>query len=194
MPEPRFFALSPERQQNIVTAAQQEFGQKGYQAGSTNHIVKACGISKGSLFNYFRDKDDVYMYSLRKAHEEIIARIEAEACPHQELMERFAYWARRVFLMLKARPDVYLLFQGLAQAPPAIQTRYAQENAAFFERTRRFWLLPEGSSEKLQVLLWCHTGLSQDIQLRAREGVALDELERYFEERLQLLLRVFKSL
>src|SRR5699024_12709090 len=39
-----------------------EFTQSGFEKASTNEIVKRANISKGSLFNYFNSKKDLYVY------------------------------------------------------------------------------------------------------------------------------------
>lgn len=39
-----------------------EFAQSGFEKASTNEIVKRSNISKGSLFNYFNSKKDLYVY------------------------------------------------------------------------------------------------------------------------------------
>lgn len=57
-----FSELDSEKQQRIIEAALTEFAEYGYENGSTNRIVKNCGISKGSLFKYFENKEELYFY------------------------------------------------------------------------------------------------------------------------------------
>ena len=57
-----FSELDSEKQQRIIDAALTEFAEYGYENGSTNRIVKNCGISKGSLFKYFENKEELYFY------------------------------------------------------------------------------------------------------------------------------------
>lgn len=40
----------------------QEFIRNGFEKASTNEIVKVAEISKGSLFNYFNNKKDLYLF------------------------------------------------------------------------------------------------------------------------------------
>lgn len=64
----QFHKLNIEKQQRIINAALNEFVQSGYEKASTNKIVKNAGISKGSLFNYFRNPESVtkHLYNGRK--------------------------------------------------------------------------------------------------------------------------------
>lgn len=57
-----FNNLDTEKQQIIINAAIGEFVQSGFDKASTNMIVKKAYISKGSLFNYFTSKKDLYIY------------------------------------------------------------------------------------------------------------------------------------
>src|SRR5690625_1428079 len=51
-----------------------EFVQSGFEKASTNEIVKRSNISKGSLFNYFNSKKDLYVYLIEYSVQ-IIERI-----------------------------------------------------------------------------------------------------------------------
>lgn len=62
MPEEVFFNLNEEKKERIINAAMIEFATYGYENSSTNRIIKECGISKGSLFKYFKSKEELYFY------------------------------------------------------------------------------------------------------------------------------------
>ena len=46
--------------EDILHAAIIEFGKAGYKAASTNEIIKNAKVSKGLLFHYFTDKENLY--------------------------------------------------------------------------------------------------------------------------------------
>jgi AcrR family transcriptional regulator len=58
----KFYSLEPEKQERIINAATREFARNGYEKASTNEIIKEANISKGSLFNYFKSKKELYLY------------------------------------------------------------------------------------------------------------------------------------
>jgi AcrR family transcriptional regulator len=64
MPKPTFFNLPPEKRETIMNAAIEEFAEYGLENASTNRIVKNSGIAKGSFYQYFEDKQDVFMHML----------------------------------------------------------------------------------------------------------------------------------
>lgn len=48
----------------IIAAAVCEFGEKGYEKGSTNSVARAAHVSKGLIFKYFKDKLTLYLTAL----------------------------------------------------------------------------------------------------------------------------------
>lgn len=64
MPRDLFFSLSHEKQSRIIEASVGEFSKALYQDTSINQIIKNAGISRGSFYQYFDDKDDLYFYVL----------------------------------------------------------------------------------------------------------------------------------
>lgn len=65
MVRPRFAKLSPQQQQAILGVALDEFAAHGFHGASLNRVIQAAGISKGSMYYYFDDKDDLYAYVAR---------------------------------------------------------------------------------------------------------------------------------
>jgi len=57
-----FLNLPQEKQERVVTAALEEFADKGYQQASLNTMVAASGIAKGSIYQYFKDKQSLFLY------------------------------------------------------------------------------------------------------------------------------------
>jgi AcrR family transcriptional regulator len=55
-----FRSLRPEKQEKVFQAAVHEFALNGYRNASMNSVVRSAGISKGSLFQYFRTKQALF--------------------------------------------------------------------------------------------------------------------------------------
>ena len=53
-------ALRDERRAQLVTAARDVFGQKGYHAATVDDITRAAGVAKGTFYLYFDEKREVY--------------------------------------------------------------------------------------------------------------------------------------
>lgn len=62
MPTVTWARVDPGRRAAVIEAAEAEFGAHGYSQGSLNVIARRAGVAKGSLFQYFADKRDLYAY------------------------------------------------------------------------------------------------------------------------------------
>ncbi len=60
MPTETWRNLPADKRDRITAAAMAEFGAKGFSAGSLNVVAREAGIAKGSLFQYFDDKLDLF--------------------------------------------------------------------------------------------------------------------------------------
>lgn len=62
MPKETFFNLAPEKRTKIEEAAVREFADYSFDKSSVNRIVQKSGIPKGSFYQYFEDKKDLYKH------------------------------------------------------------------------------------------------------------------------------------
>lgn len=70
MPKKIFFNLPNEKRERILDIAVTEFSENPYDTASISKIVRESGISKGSFYNYFEDKKDLYQYLVELGTEE----------------------------------------------------------------------------------------------------------------------------
>ena len=62
MPKPTFFALPAERRDRLVREAIAEFSERSYADASLSQIAQRSQIPKGSFYQYFEDKVDLYRW------------------------------------------------------------------------------------------------------------------------------------
>jgi AcrR family transcriptional regulator len=64
MPKQTFFNLPDEKRMAILDVAIVEFAENDYQSASISRMVARLGIAKGSFYQYFEDKNDLYAFVL----------------------------------------------------------------------------------------------------------------------------------
>jgi AcrR family transcriptional regulator len=69
MPKQTFFHLSKDKQDTLIQAAKQEFSRAPLHEASIANIIKSAGIPRGSFYQYFEDKDDLFYYLLTQLAE-----------------------------------------------------------------------------------------------------------------------------
>lgn len=126
MVRPRFAKLRPEQQQAILRAARDEFAGRGFHDASLNRIIEAAGISKGSMYYYFDDKEDLYTCVVRTDLERLFDRLGPFLLPDggspDEFWSTLAGHYLRLMTALTTAPDLAALIRGLLAAgtPPAL--------------------------------------------------------------------------
>jgi AcrR family transcriptional regulator len=60
-----------------MSAAEAEFAAHGFSGGSLNVIARRAGVAKGSLFQYFADKRDLYAHITDQASQRVRSYMEA---------------------------------------------------------------------------------------------------------------------
>lgn len=64
MPKQTFYHLPNEKREALINAAMKEFSRVPLFEASISNIIKDAGIPRGSFYQYFEDKDDVFFYLL----------------------------------------------------------------------------------------------------------------------------------
>jgi AcrR family transcriptional regulator len=66
MPSQTFYNLPEPKKKRIIAGAMKEFSQKSLNEASISNIVKNAEISRGSFYQYFEDKKDLYFFLIGK--------------------------------------------------------------------------------------------------------------------------------
>lgn len=118
MPRPRFQKLEPEERRRILAVAAEEFGEHGYEAASYNRIIERSGLSKGAMYYYFDDKEDLYATALRDAMERLVldASEMASATDAASFWREYEAWYVRSLRLFQAEPSAVGLARSLLKA------------------------------------------------------------------------------
>jgi len=69
VPKSTFFNLTKDKTDKIIKVSIDEFMEYTYENASINRIVENAEIAKGSFYQYFEDKKDLYEYIIEEAQE-----------------------------------------------------------------------------------------------------------------------------
>ena len=75
MAKATWWNLPEDKRARVTEVAMQEFGAHGFTAASLNVIAQSAGIAKGSLFQYFDDKLDLYVTMCERAASDIASHV-----------------------------------------------------------------------------------------------------------------------
>lgn len=106
-----FENLNGEKKSRIVKAAVEEFAIRGYEKASIDSIVAKAGISKGSIFQYFGSKQNLYMYLCDHQYNMIVKSVEDGRNPtEKDFFEIYRNAIRVRVRILKESPYINSFF------------------------------------------------------------------------------------
>jgi TetR/AcrR family fatty acid metabolism transcriptional regulator len=74
---PKVLKRKQARRRKLLDVAIRLFGRKGYHAATVPMIVRTAGISTGTFYLYFRDKEDIFAAALKELGDRISTAINA---------------------------------------------------------------------------------------------------------------------
>ena len=203
MPRARFFKLAEQRREAILDAAAREFAASGFAETSYNRIIERAGVSKGAMYYYFEDKQDLYVTVIRRARDRFLEEA-GLSVPDADTPEGFLQGVEslveRAVEFAHQRPVDVALFRGLlAERGEGKQAEVVRE----LRQESRRWT--KGFLEKGQEVGAVRTDVPLDLLLELTttidetgdhwfasqtEVVSKEALERWVSTVLDLILRL----
>ena len=79
MPKETFFRLRDEKQESIVRAAVHEFVEHGFERAKIGDIAKQANVATGSIYQYFEDKQELFIYCAKWSLEMFMKKLDQRA-------------------------------------------------------------------------------------------------------------------
>lgn len=162
--------------QRILDASLREFSALGYDAASLNTICSENGISKGMIYHYFKDKDEIYLFCVAECFEQLTSYMTDAVKGMTGTAERRLRGYFDARLRFFAENPLYLgIFKDAALNPPdSLIGEITQARKAF---------------DKLNIVVL--TGLLESTTLR--EGVAVPAVVEDFRMYMDYFNLRFKA-
>lgn len=105
--------------QKIMDAALKEFGEKSYVEASLNTICKEGEISKGIIYHYFRDKDELFLACVKECFDALTTYLREQVSTDEGEVEQVLkqYFDRRM-VFFDQNPAYLKLFCSAVILPP----------------------------------------------------------------------------
>lgn len=109
MPKETFINLNEEKKKKIFDAAILEFSNRRFSEASINQVIKTAGIPRGSFYQYFDSKEDLYLYILTEIGKEKMeaARHLKEISPDADFFESYLHMLQNILSWAKSKPLYY---------------------------------------------------------------------------------------
>lgn len=167
------------RRKKILAAAECVFGSKGYAAATVDEIARQAGISKGSIYNYFESKQELFAELFLQAVLDDEAQIEElvrQDMPAREKFDQFLQLMFHRFTKYEHLGRLVLEFWSTAAAEGG-EGPFAKAFHQMYERYRAriVDLFEQGQAEGDFVLEY-GADVSASLFVAAMDGMSLQTL------------------
>ncbi|HEX4948589.1 MAG TPA: TetR/AcrR family transcriptional regulator [Blastocatellia bacterium] len=95
----------------ILRGAVQVFARSGYFNAKVAEVARAAGVADGTVYLYFKNKDDLLVSIFNTAMQEFNARTQQELTEIADPREQLRHFAKLHFEALEANRDLAVVFQ-----------------------------------------------------------------------------------
>ena len=123
----------PDKPQQIIEAAVRVFARKGYYNSRVSDIAREAGIAAGTIYLYFRTKDDILVTLFRDKMAQFVASLRKAIADEPDAVAKLRRLIHLHFEMLEQDPELAEVVQvEQRQGQKFFRGASAQEISAYF--------------------------------------------------------------
>ncbi len=146
-------ALSPEKRAQILAGAATIFGLDGYEGASMSRIAAEANVSKGTLYNYFESKADLFVAFIEQSCSEFLSEVFAGAEDQDDLYAGLSGIARRMIAMMTSPTGqtIHRIVVSEAVKFPALARSFYEAGPARATGAMAAWLHRQAQAGRLRI-------------------------------------------
>ncbi|MES2788762.1 MAG: TetR/AcrR family transcriptional regulator [Planctomycetota bacterium] len=99
--------------QRIIETASDLFGEFGYNDVRMEDIATRAGVAKGTLYLYYKDKDDLFLALILERMDQLFAQVQARAQGVEQPEEKLLVVVQEAFDYFRSYPHIFAAIQRL---------------------------------------------------------------------------------
>ena len=115
--------LLAQREKRMLDAAEEVFGQQGFQAASMDEIARRSGITKALLYQYFGSKDGLYEACVERGRADLFDALREAVAAAPPGREQLAAFVNGYFDFVEQNRGVWWLLYGEASSSAVNEMR-----------------------------------------------------------------------
>lgn len=196
-------ALSPEKRDQILRGAATVFAAEGYEGASMSRIAQEAGVSKGTLYNHFQGKAEMFGAWVEIECAQNLATLFADADDDAEPAEMLRGLGRRMIAMMLSRTGetIYRVIVSEAGKFPELARVFFESgpsrSIASLSRlladatARRRLAIPDPDFAAEQFFALCQTRIVMRRKFHIRFDVSKAEIDHIVEEAVRMFLNTY---
>ena len=143
----------PHKRRQILDGAWKTFVEQGFDAASMNSICKTAGVSKGTLYVYFENKEDLFVALVEDKRKELFQGISEQLAGAGTIEERLLAYTSGLAKQLNSEDVIRAqrIVIGMVERMPDLGIRFYEAGARYFLNCLQDFLRKETAAGNLAV-------------------------------------------
>jgi AcrR family transcriptional regulator len=209
MPKDTFLNLPPEKQEKVMRAAINEFLMNGFEKGNIGDIAKNAGVAKGSMYQYFENKRELFLFCVKWSIEVLMRKSSKYITIEDKEMNIFDFLyqnAEASWLQIKEEREIVIFMQDVFLGKYSSLTDESMAYMAKLSDEYLLNLIKDGKSNRSirkdiddNILSLFITGVSFKIKeylmnkARSLGEDIVDEEFKVFENEIKAMIELLKN-
>ena len=199
-------ALSPEKRTQILQGAAIVFAQDGYEGASMSRIAREASVSKGTLYNHFAGKAELFSAHLAQACSRSLSHVFDKLDDEDGLPEALGGIGRRMveLLITPERRALYRMVVSEAEGFPELARAYYEAGPRSAVSVMSAWIarrvqrgqlaIPDTDFAAEQFFALCQTRLWMRYRLHLQQRPTDAEIAQVVDGAVAMFLALYQTL
>lgn len=116
MPKETFYKITEDKRERILREAATLFAERGYNQTDVAQLASRAGVAKGSIYNYFDSKEDLYLYVCRDGIQRSRQAIYGDLDPDWDVYRQIEHIFYQGAKFVDSHPEYLILYANISSA------------------------------------------------------------------------------
>lgn len=116
MPKDTLFKIPADKRERLLREAALLFAERGFNQTDVAEVASRAGVAKGSIYNYFENKEDLYLYVCRDGIERSRNAVYGAVDPEWDIFRQVDHIFRQGARFVRTYPEYLILYANIASA------------------------------------------------------------------------------
>ncbi len=122
----------------ILDAALRVFSEKGYHESRLEDIAATAGFSKASLYNYYEDKEEIFLHILIRAHEKFIEVLKVEIRDDRHIRDNISAMLNAILKVYSENLSFPMSMTDFKTLAPGSMQRFQDRHQQLMARLKHY--------------------------------------------------------
>lgn len=116
MPKHTLFKIAADKRERLMREAALVFAERGFNQTDVAELAVRAGVAKGSIYNYFENKEELYLYVCRDGIERSRQAIYGDMNLDWDVYRQIEHIFRKGARFVRAFPEYLILYTNISSA------------------------------------------------------------------------------